>query len=319
MPGRAAGESSGGIDRKTTSYAVWPSAETCRGLRVWGRIRTTPGASGTWAIAAAAAVSNAGVPAVSVGLWSTTTTADGGVFSSSWRRALARADSRSSRMKPPARSAPTTRGARGSASSRTTAHAATIHHRRRTANRPSRANGSEAASTAVRRLGDADMTSAMLQSPRRKRGFGDFRRHDDPGPRTRHRPRRQPARRAADPRAALRGGARGGSTPGPAQLVAEVARDQPAQHVSVFVPDAVAGGLRLVAQIWGAGEDTGEVVVGEWIVPFAGSVCGRVYRTGAAALCADVALDPDYRGFPGGHSRSSLTVPVGKPVPSSRS
>jgi len=78
------------------------------------------------------------------------------------------------------------------------------------------------------------------------------------------------------------------------------------------VPDAVAGGLRLAAQIWGAGEDTGEVVVGEWIVPFAGSVCGRVYRTGAAALCADVALDPDYRGFPGGHSRSSLTVPVGK-------
>ena len=78
------------------------------------------------------------------------------------------------------------------------------------------------------------------------------------------------------------------------------------------MPDAVAGGLRLVAQIWGAGEDTGEVVVGEWIVPFAGSVCGRVYRTGAAALCADVALDPDYRGFPGGHSRSSLTVPVGK-------
>ena len=92
----------------------------------------------------------------------------------------------------------------------------------------------------------------------------------------------------------------------------DIARDQPAQHVSVFVPDAVAGGLRLVAQIWGAGEDTGEVVVGEWIVPFAGSVCGRVYRTGAAALCADVALDPDYRGFPGGHSRSSLTVPVGK-------
>jgi GAF domain-containing protein len=78
------------------------------------------------------------------------------------------------------------------------------------------------------------------------------------------------------------------------------------------VPDTVAGGLRLVAQNWGAGEDTGEVVVGEWIVPFSASVCGRVYRTGAAALCADVALDPDYRPFPGGHSRSSLTVPVGK-------
>jgi putative methionine-R-sulfoxide reductase with GAF domain len=96
-----------------------------------------------------------------------------------------------------------------------------------------------------------------------------------------------------------------------ATLVEEIARDQPAQHVSVFVADPAADGLRLVGQIWGAGEDTGEVVVGEWLVPFQGSVCGRVARTGAAALCADVTLDPDYRGFPGGRSRSSLTVPVG--------
>lgn len=96
------------------------------------------------------------------------------------------------------------------------------------------------------------------------------------------------------------------------RLVDEIARDQPAQHVAVFVPDPPADGLRLVAQIWGAGEDTGEVVVGDWVVPFTGSVCGRVYRTGAAALCADVTLDPDYRGFPGGRSRSSLTIPVGE-------
>jgi GAF domain len=156
------------------------------------------------------------------------------------------------------------------------------------------------------------MTSAMLQSPRRKRVSGTSGgttiqapgRVSGPGA---HPPGEPPA---AEPRSPEEPGE--AIDAWAARLVAEVARDQPAQQVSVFVPDALAGGLRLVAQIWGAGEDTGEVVVGEWIVPFAGSVCGRVYRTGAAALCADVALDPDYRGFPGGHNRSSLTVPVGK-------
>jgi putative methionine-R-sulfoxide reductase with GAF domain len=48
-------------------------------------------------------------------------------------------------------------------------------------------------------------------------------------------------------------------------------------------------------------------------VPLDGSICGRVYRTGLAALCADVAMDDDYRAFPGGRTRSSLTVPVGPP------
>ena len=96
-------------------------------------------------------------------------------------------------------------------------------------------------------------------------------------------------------------------------LAARIGEDQPAQHVAIFVPDDDRDGLRLAAQIWGAGEDTGEVVVGEWIVPLDGSVCGRVYRTRLAALCADVTMDPDYRSFPGGRSRSSLTVPVGPP------
>lgn len=81
----------------------------------------------------------------------------------------------------------------------------------------------------------------------------------------------------------------------------------------MFVADAAAGGLRLAAQVWGAGDDTGAVVVGDWVVPFEGSVTGRVHRTGAAALCADVGLDPDYRAFPGGRTRSFLTVPVGPP------
>ena len=93
-------------------------------------------------------------------------------------------------------------------------------------------------------------------------------------------------------------------------LAARVAFDQPTQHVAVLVHDPDAGALRLVGQVWGAGEDTGEVVVGDWLVPLEGSVCGRVFRTGAAALAADVALDPDYLPFPGGRSRSSLTVPI---------
>ncbi|HLO35749.1 MAG TPA: GAF domain-containing protein [Candidatus Deferrimicrobium sp.] len=97
-------------------------------------------------------------------------------------------------------------------------------------------------------------------------------------------------------------------------LAARIADEQPAQHIAVFVPDDDGFGLRLAAQVWGAGEDTGAVVVGVWSVPFEGSVCGRVYRTGLAALCADVGLDPDYRPFPGGRTRSSLTVPVGPPA-----
>jgi GAF domain-containing protein len=96
-------------------------------------------------------------------------------------------------------------------------------------------------------------------------------------------------------------------------LAGRIGRDQPTQHISVFVPDDDGAGLRLAAQIWGAGEDTGEVVVGAWVVPLEGSICGRVYRDGLAALCADVALDPDYRSFPGGRTRSFLTVPVGPP------
>lgn len=96
-------------------------------------------------------------------------------------------------------------------------------------------------------------------------------------------------------------------------LAARIGDEQPTQHISVFVPDDDDAGLRLAAQIWGAGEDTGAVVVGEWIVPLEGSICGRVYRDGLAALCADVTMDPDYRSFPGSRTRSFLTVPVGPP------
>jgi hypothetical protein len=97
------------------------------------------------------------------------------------------------------------------------------------------------------------------------------------------------------------------------ELAATVGREQPTEHVAVFIPDAEAGGLRLAAQVWGAGEDTGAVRIGDWIVPFDGSICGRVFRTGLAALCADVTMDPDFRSWPGSRTRSSLTVPIGRP------
>ena len=97
------------------------------------------------------------------------------------------------------------------------------------------------------------------------------------------------------------------------ELAALVGAEQPTEHVAVFIPDHEAGGLRLVAQVWGAGEDTGAVVVGQWLVPFEDSITGRVYRTGLAALCADVTMDPDFRTWPGSRTRSSLTVPVGRP------
>jgi hypothetical protein len=98
-----------------------------------------------------------------------------------------------------------------------------------------------------------------------------------------------------------------------ADLATSVGDERPGQHVTVFVPDPDGAGLRLAGQVWGAGDDLGAVVVGEWLVPLEGSVCGRVYRTGLAALCADVAMDPDYRSFPGGRMRSALTVPIGPP------
>jgi hypothetical protein len=94
-------------------------------------------------------------------------------------------------------------------------------------------------------------------------------------------------------------------------VAVRIAEDQATQHVAIFVPDDDGDGLRLAAQVWGAGEETGAVIVGDWTVPLDGSVCGRVYRTGRAALCADVAMDPDFRTFPCSRTRSSLTVPIG--------
>lgn len=82
------------------------------------------------------------------------------------------------------------------------------------------------------------------------------------------------------------------------------------QHCAVFLYDASVDALRLVGQRWGAGENTGAVIVGEWLVPLHGSVCGRVFRTGSPVLVPDIHHDPDYRAFPGGTSRSEVAVPI---------
>ena len=99
-------------------------------------------------------------------------------------------------------------------------------------------------------------------------------------------------------------------------LLAALASNHVAQHCSVFVVDEHRGGLVLAAQVWGAGDDTGAVIPGEWLLPLEGSVCGRVCRTGRPELVNDTLLDAEYRGFPGGRSRSEIAVPIraGEPV-----
>ena len=70
-------------------------------------------------------------------------------------------------------------------------------------------------------------------------------------------------------------------------LAVGIAADQATQHVAIFVLDDRGDDLRLAAQVWGAGEDTGAVIVGDWTVPLDGSVCGRVYRTVVDRLHTD--------------------------------
>jgi hypothetical protein len=95
-------------------------------------------------------------------------------------------------------------------------------------------------------------------------------------------------------------------------LVRRIGAEQPSHSIAVFVPDD-RGGLRLAAQYPGAGLDFGEVVAAALVIPIDGSVSGRVYRSGLASLCADVALDADFLSVPGTRTRSSLTIPVGPP------
>jgi len=89
-----------------------------------------------------------------------------------------------------------------------------------------------------------------------------------------------------------------------------VATEQIHQHCAVFIAVPGLDGLVLAGQLWGAGDDSGAVLVGEWVVPLHGSVCGRVYREGRPALVADTSGDPEYRTYPGALARSELAVPI---------
>ena len=105
------------------------------------------------------------------------TSADGGAPSSRSSSCRARADSRSSRMKPPADRALGARGANGSAMPMMPSHTATIHHRRRTAKRPRR---SKLMPSAVRDSGAGGWLSLVgLPSP-------DAARRGQTGTRLRH-------------------------------------------------------------------------------------------------------------------------------------
>ena len=98
--------------------------------------RVTCGAPATSRVAASTAACHSGVPAVSVSEVYRRTNAEASTPSSSWSTCFARADSRSSRMKPPADSAAGACGANGSAASRT--------HRPRGDDPPAAADGEPA-------------------------------------------------------------------------------------------------------------------------------------------------------------------------------
>ena len=94
------------------------------------------------------------------------------------------------------------------------------------------------------------------------------------------------------------------------EVVAAVSAERVFQHCSVLVADSRRGGLVLAGQLWGSGEDTGAVLPGRWVVPFEGSVCGKVYLTGRPALLQDVHSDTNHRPYPGAQTRSELAVAI---------
>ena len=74
-------------------------------------------------------------------------------------------------------------------------------------------------------------------------------------------------------------------------LAVGIAADQATQHVAIFVLDDRGDDLRLAAQVWGAGEDTGAVIVGDWTVPLDGSAAASIEP--GSRLCA-----PTWRWIP---------------------
>ena len=94
------------------------------------------------------------------------------------------------------------------------------------------------------------------------------------------------------------------------EVATAVSAERVFEHCSVFVGDDDRAVLVLAALQWGSGDDTGMVVPGQWVVPFAGSVCGTVYRTGRPALIEDVTGRAAYRTYPGAVARSEIAVPI---------
>ena len=93
-------------------------------------------------------------------------------------------------------------------------------------------------------------------------------------------------------------------------LASTIASQHAHQYVAVVIRDESADGLRLAGQRWGAGVDLGVMVSGATRVPLDASICGRVFRTGMAALISDVRMDPNYRPLLGAGMRSELAVPI---------
>lgn len=94
------------------------------------------------------------------------------------------------------------------------------------------------------------------------------------------------------------------------EVVTAVSTGRVFEHCAVFIADEDRAVLVLAGVRWGSGTGTGAVVPGQWVVPFDGSVCGGVYRTGRPALIQDVANNVRYRTYPGALARSELTVPI---------
>jgi putative methionine-R-sulfoxide reductase with GAF domain len=93
-------------------------------------------------------------------------------------------------------------------------------------------------------------------------------------------------------------------------LASTIASRHAHQYIGIVIHDDEAHDLRLAGQRVGASVDPDVLISGETHIPLDGSICGRVFRTGVAALVADVRMDADYGPFLGTPMRSELAVPI---------
>ena len=233
----------------------------------------------------------------------------------SWRSAFARADSRSSRMKPPARSTPD--------DARRERDRGEQDDRPDGDDRPAPPNGepAEAGANEIRRGRRSDgrvngrpalrhavhgpehpFTSVwggrharpMLYRRSDQRAGGGW--SGPYGETTIDATERDRRAGAADPRQPRGLGA---ATMAWAQDLADrIGDEQPTQHVAVFVPDERPTACGSPPRSGAPARTPARSSSATGSSRSTGSVCGRVFRTGLAALCADVTMDPDYRPSP---------------------